>query len=138
MKFQKHSHRNKTNRNIIVITVGFFATVLSGGLVYQTYVSKMENLSKRKFEISFENKSDLDSIPYIIKFEEEDTLIHSVLKTEKQTHVISIKKSSKQAFTVLYEKTSFVDTLRVKDTLFISKLSFIKDNNNSLISIKKE
>lgn len=82
MYFSKHRHRNQTNRNIIIIAIGFLATVLAGTFVFQMYMGVTRNSSKVLISITID--SSVPNIYVNSTFTILDTCIsHTVLNTTK-------------------------------------------------------
>ena len=93
MKFEKHKRRNQTNRNLIIIAVGFLATVMAGALVFQVYVGKMENLKYKKVYLEIESQIPTDTLTYSFKIAN-DTIFSNKLIQGKQNIEIPISGKS--------------------------------------------
>lgn len=99
---KRHKSRNATNRNVIVIAVGFLATFMAVGFIYQSYVAQW-NAIEREHSILFKiedttgilagKKFDLylfDSIIYsdTLQFKNQEYLHTTPCKKEDQVVTI--------------------------------------------------
>ncbi|MFW5851389.1 MAG: hypothetical protein ACOCWB_04115, partial [Bacteroidota bacterium] len=79
MEFRKHSKRNQTNRNLIVIAVGFLATVMAGALVFQLYMKSAYEAQKVTVLVTVDNQMPDLHTTYSLNFYQ-DSVYHDILQ----------------------------------------------------------
>lgn len=93
IQFERHRKRNKTNKNLIIITIGFLCSVLVAAVVFQTYISKVQETRKNNpkiLSITIENTSMYKELPYFLIIKN-DTILRKTVHLGKQNYQIAWK-----------------------------------------------
>ncbi|HRS18980.1 MAG TPA: hypothetical protein P5243_05720 [Bacteroidales bacterium] len=93
IQFERHRKRNKTNKNLIIITIGFLCSVLVAAFVFQTYISKLHETKKNNpkiLSITIENNSMVKELPYFLIIQH-DTILRKTVHLGKQNYQIAWK-----------------------------------------------
>ena len=116
MKFNKHKHRNQTNRNMIVIAVSFLATAMAGALIFQTYVSKIENIKYKKVRVEIESSIPSDSLKYTFEISN-DTAFSKPLLQGKEVLSIPVAGNAKKFVSFTLSNKTYSDSLLIQDNI---------------------
>lgn len=93
IQFERYRQRNKTNKNLIIITIGFLCSVLVAAFVFQMYVSKIhenKQLYPKVLSITIDNTSINKEIPYFLIIQN-DTILRKMVPAGKQNYQIAWK-----------------------------------------------
>jgi len=128
MEFNKHKHRNQTNRNLIIIAVGFLATIMAGAFVFQSYVSTTNTLNKRKVVVIVDNQTTTDYSNYTFTLGK-DTSFTKKLVQGKDTSTIKVKTKSKQLVSFSLDNFPLItDSVWVHDSIGYVFVSIKEDS----------
>ncbi|MFO7869203.1 MAG: hypothetical protein R6U95_07890 [Bacteroidales bacterium] len=114
MKFRKHSKRNNTSRNLIVIVVGFIATVMAGALVFQIYLKSEFKKPKIPIIVTVDNQTEQACPTYSLNFHQ-DTIYTTILEYGVSQKTIPVRKQKKIPVSI-----SLCDTIRATDTIIVT------------------
>ncbi|MDR1762094.1 MAG: hypothetical protein LBR55_06555 [Bacteroidales bacterium] len=81
-----HKRRQRTNRNLIIIVIGFLCTALVGAFVFQSYIGQLDKIKHNNphmLHISIENATPFEAIPYYLLVRN-DTVLTKTLTKGKQ------------------------------------------------------
>jgi len=116
MYFKKHHHRNQTNRNIIIIAIGFLATVLAGTFVFQMYMGTIRTSSNATISVTIDNTAVKSQANYTISIL--DTSISRKLPPYSEQFTVYGNKNTRIPIHVtLSDIIVLRDTMYVRDSL---------------------
>jgi hypothetical protein len=117
MEFRKHSKRNQTNRNLIVIAVGFLATVMAGALVFQVYMKSAYDAQKVTILVTVDNQMPDLNTTYSLNFYQ-DSVYHDVLQSGLVQKTIELDAEKRIPISLC-----IADSVHMHDTIFVSDTS---------------
>ncbi|MDA3882745.1 MAG: hypothetical protein PF481_05645 [Bacteroidales bacterium] len=117
MEFRKHSKRNQTNRNLIVIAVGFLATVMAGALVFQVYMKSAYDSQKVTVLVTVDNQIPDFTVAYSLDFYQ-DSVYHDILQPGVFQKTIDLDAHERIPVSVRIS-----DSVLMHDTIFVSDTS---------------
>ncbi len=119
IQFERHRKRNKTNKNLIIITIGFLCSVLVAAVVFQTYITKVHETKKNNpkiLSITIENTSMFKEIPCFLIIQK-DTILQKTVHYGKQNYQIAWKWDTLPIIQNINSKEYLLPQVYVNDTV---------------------
>jgi len=142
VEFNRHKHRNKTNRNIITIAIGFLCALIAGGFAFQNFMQQTRERAKNIehiLHIAIDNNSKFTNIPYTL-IVGKDTALSKTIENSKNHYEIAWKWNSPQQITNYFGSTnSVIDSVIVTDSISYLMITIKNDVlNRSKIEVNSK
>lgn len=131
MEFRKHTLRNQTNRNLIIIAIGFLATVLAGAFVFQVYMGTSLKLTESKLVITVDNQTNMELSNYTLHINNE--VFTNFLPENEHSQSFTVRSGINVSIQfTLFDTIQTHNTLTIKDSVAYIFYEITQDESRAI------